>query len=134
MPFYQFAIASGWNAALGSLANVETTFPKAGIEGYGSYDPGAIRIRADGTQYLAGYAALHWRFSAMTRPELRTAMTTYCNTSYSGKVTSYTLTDNSGTYSRLNAILTLPKLPELDKANSYMTGIIWRFTRLTTAS
>ncbi len=138
MPLYQFAIGAGHNVALGSLTNVETAFPRAGIESYGRYDAGSIRVRADGTVYLAGFPALAWKLSGLTRTEFRSIMTTYCNSSYSGKTTIYTLTDNDTTYSRLNAILTLPKLPEVDadtgRSNNYLVNVILRFTRLATAS
>lgn len=136
MPFEDYRIAAGWGVQLASLTNIESIVPTSDRafvppDVYGSYDPGQIRIRADGTVYLAGFTSVRWRFSVMTRAQHRYLQTTYCNSSYSGKVTIYTRTDaGSATYTRYNAILILPKLPELQKRFTGFEGVTLTFTRL----
>jgi hypothetical protein len=116
MAIYSYAIAAGNDNAAG-LVNIENItpsgdnafYPPAGI---GTYNPGDFRMRGDSTLYLAGYASCEWVFRKITRAQLRYLMDTYCSSSYSGKVTITTKTDNANTYANYNAVMLLPKLVE----------------------
>lgn len=130
-----YRIGAGYNVALGSLVNIESITPVGDqrflvVNSFGSYDPGAARVRADGTIYLAGYATVLWRLAALTFKQYEYLSTTYCSGGISGKVTIYTRLNAIGTYVRCNAILILPKLAELDKRVSAFANTALTFTRV----
>ena len=119
MPRYDYRIAAGHNVPLANLVNIETIIPSGDRRFYpprsfGTYSPGAIRVRADGRLYFAGFPSLTWKFSILTIAQFKYLQTTYCNNSYSGKVTIYTKLDDNSTYVRCNAIMVLPVLNTLD--------------------
>lgn len=134
-PFYNYMIGAGWNVALVSLTNFESLSisgePPLKVGGmYGTYDPGLMRIRGDGTVYLAGYGSCALPFPGITRGQVRYLSTTFCNSSYSGKVTIYTRLDDPATYARFNAIMRLPKLSESQKRWAAFQDYVVRFDRL----
>lgn len=134
-PFYLYAIAPLWNVALASLTNFESLSisgePALKVGGmYGTYDPGVMRIRGDGTLYLAGYPSCALPFPGITRGQVRYLSVTFCNNGYSGKVTIYTRLDDPATYARYNAVMRLPKLSESQKRWSSFQDYIVRFDRL----
>lgn len=123
MAVYLFKIGAGWNLPDGSLTNVEDIHPTNDVNCYppvALYNPGNYLIRGDGSLYIAGYPAVQWVFGGnpggkITRLQARYFQDTYCNGGYSGTVTINTLTDNPGTYTRANAVMILPKLPDSGK-------------------
>jgi len=130
-----YRIAAGHNIALIALTNIETITPPGDtrfvvVNSFGSYDPGAVRVRADGTVYLAGYATVVWRLAALTFKQYEYLSTTYCAGGVSGKVTIYTRLNSIALYKRCNAILILPKMPELDKRVSAFANTALTFTRV----
>ncbi len=134
-PWQEYAIAAGWNnTAL--LKTIESITPPSDrpfypVNGYSSFNPGAIRIRGDGSIYLAGYPSCGWRFSAMTRKQYQYLMSTYTvgGNSYSGKVTIRTRKDD-GTFANYNAVLLLPILPEVQRVLKLYRDVEIRFSRL----
>lgn len=134
MPFYDYRIAAGNNNAAG-LVNIESITPTSdkpfsAPNNFGQFDPGQFRIRADGKVYVAGFGVASWVFSAMTKAQYRYLMETYCNNSYSGLVTIRTRTDDPDTYANYNAVMILPKLPEMRKVTSGFADCSVRFMRL----
>lgn len=134
MPYYSYALAVGYNNAAG-LVNVENIIPTGGTrfyppDSYGRYDPGQVRIRADGAVYLAGFASTTWLFKGITRLQYDYLSDTYCGSSIAGKVTIRTLTNDPSTYANFNAILILPKLVDLRKVTSGFADCNVRLVRL----
>lgn len=133
MAFYDYRIAAGFNNAVG-LVNVEK-IAIAGERGfimqnYGHFNPGAFKVRGDGTLFLSGFGSTSWIFEAITKNQFRYLQETYCNNGYSGKVTIRTRTDDPDVYANYNAIMILPKLPDLRKVTSGFADNRVTFTRL----
>lgn len=128
MAIYDYRIASGQNLPLGSLTNVEDITPTGDRSFYppqtfGSYDPGAARLRPDGSVYHAGFPSVVWKWRSMTRDQYKYLQDTYCNGGYSGTVTIYTRTEDDSAYERYNATLRLPKMPEADLNFTHFTNV-----------
>lgn len=134
MAIYSYAIAVGNDNAAG-LVNIEnitpsgdkTFYPPAGV---GTYDPGQFRLRGDQTLYISGHASCEWVFRKLTRAQVRYLMDTYCGSSYSGKVTITTKTDNANTYANYNAVMILPKLNESGRNYTIYTDYRVRFVKV----
>lgn len=134
MPFYGYAIAAGNNNAAG-LVNFELITPSGeprflAPQNFGHFDPGAIRIRGNGTMYLAGFGSTSWVIEAITKGQFNYLQDTYCGSSYSGLVTIRTRTDQADTYSNFNAVMRLPKLGDMRKVTSGFADCRIRFDRL----
>ena len=137
-PLQQYKIASGYNVASGSLVNVETIVPSGDQPFFsprasGLYDPGTERDRGDGTILYVGFAWLYWEFQVMTRAQLAYLRTTYCGGDWSGKVTINT-TLGGTTYSRMNAVMKLPKPVDSDGAFFAFKNYRAKMTRLVASS
>lgn len=137
IPRYAYKIAAGANNAAG-LVNIESLVPSGGTafyppEGYGGYNPGQFRIRADGTVYIAGFASTVWRFKKLTRKQYDYLRSTYCGSSYSGNVTIATRT-GADSYSNLTGVLILPIPADMERHFTVWQNVDLRFVRLTTAS
>lgn len=120
MPVYQFAIAAGWDQPLGSLTNVELLKPSDGPyfhapDVYPGYDDGNPNIRGDRMVSYNGSPSLPWRFMSFWKSQRYYLYHTVNGDSNTGKVTIYTLTNKNTTYTRLNAIMNLPKLSQSSK-------------------
>lgn len=138
-PWYEYAIAAGWNNTTG-LRNIESLTPSGDKpfrtpNAYSAFNPGTLRLRADGIAYVEGFPSTAWLLDVLTRKQYQFLMTTYSTggNSYSGKVTIRTMTP-SGSYANYNAIMLLPIMPELDRAFKIYRSVQIRFTRLTTPS
>lgn len=138
-PWQEYAIAAGWNSA-NLLKNIESIIPAGdrafcAPNAYSAYNPGTLRLRADGVAYVEGFPSVTWMMAILTRKQYQYLMTTYSTggNSYSGKVTIRTMTP-SGSYANYNAIMLLPIMPELDRAFKLYRSVQIRFTRLTTPS
>lgn len=135
----QEAIAAGWNVALVSLVPITSITPTndevfGGPKSTGLYDPGVSKVAGDGNIFLLGYAAAQWLFSRLTWLQWYYASATWCAGGLSGPVTILTpLNSQNGTYTRMNAILTLPKPSDLRSEYRYQEAV-WKFTRLRTPS
>ena len=132
--FPSLAIAAGYNNSI-ALAAIEAITPPGDKpfltpRALGLYDPGAFRIRGDGTLYTAGYPTAQWLWSAISQAQVRYLMETYCNNGYSGKVTFSTRTDDPDVYTIYNAVLLLPKLSESDKRYKFFRNYTATFARL----
>lgn len=136
-PFYQYAIASGYNVAAGSLVNIENIKPNGDIynffapKAYGFFDPGQRKVRGDGTILMVGFPTVVWAFDVVTRLQHEYLITTYSTggNTYSGKVTINTRLGTS-TYVRYNAILNLPKPIEANGPMYAFRDYHVEFTRL----
>lgn len=134
MALYSYAIAAGHNQAA-SLINFERIQPTGepyflAPQNFGHFDPGAIRIRGNGTIYLAGFGSTSWIIEAITKGQFRYLMETYGGNSYSGLVTIKTRTDDPDVYANYNAVMRLPKLEEMRKVTSGFADCRIRFHRL----
>lgn len=139
-PAYQYALASGYNQPIGSLVNIETIKPSGDVyfyppEGLGNFDPGQEKVRTNGLAFYSGFNETKWTWRGkITLAQARYLMDTYCNGGYSGTVTVLTTTDNKETYTRLNAVMKLPKLPEATRNFKVYTQYQVTLRRLTTAT
>lgn len=132
-PDYQIAV--GWNnaASLRSIESITPTndsaFPPPSA--YNGFDAGSVLVKGDGQTYLSGFAAFTWRFSHLTWAQYQYLIATYSTggTSYSGKVTVRSRIQ-TGSFANYNAILLLPKLPELQRTRKIYRDVEIRFTRL----
>lgn len=138
-PWYEYAIAAGWNNVAG-LRNIESITPIGDKSfrppnAYSAFNPGTLRLRADGIAYTEGFASTAWTFSALTRAQYQYLMTNYSigGNSYSGKVTIRTMTP-AGTYANYNAVVLLPIMPDLDRAFKIYRNVQIKFIRLATPS
>lgn len=116
---YQLAV--GWNNA-GQLAGLEGILiandflPFKAHRSWGTYSPGEMVVRGDGTVIFDGYPSCQWIFGGMTRLQLQHLQDTFCNGGYSGKVTLRTATDNvnastgAPAFENYNAIMLLTPL------------------------
>lgn len=139
-PFYQYMIAANYNVALNSLTNIETIKPTNDLyyffapKAYGFYDPGQRKVRGDGTILMVGFPVVTWVFDVITRLQHEYLIATYSTggNSYSGKVTINTRLGTSS-YSRMNAIINIPKPIEADGPTYAFRNYRVEFTRLATA-
>ncbi len=138
MTYYEdYRIATGFNVALGSLTNIEGITPP-GDEPFAApkalplYDQGKIAVRLNGLQFTRGYPNVQWFFSRMTYVQLAYLASTYCSGGLSGQVTIYT-TLGAAAYSRMNAVINLPKPATLRSQYRY-TDVAITFTRLSASS
>lgn len=137
-PFYQYKIASGYNVGAGSLVNIESITPTNDIysffapKAYGFYDPGQRKVRGDGTILMVGFPTVTWVFDVVTRLQHEYLIANYGNNGYSGKVTINTRL-GSTSYSRMNAIMLIPKPIEADGPTYAFKNYRVTFTRLATA-
>lgn len=138
-PWYEYAIAAGWNnpALLKALESITPVGDKPfrPPNAYSAFNPGTLRLRADGIAYVEGFASTTWTLSVMTRAQYRYLMANYTigGNSYSGKVTIKTMTP-AGTYTNYNAIMLLPIMPDLDRAFKIYRNVQIKFIRLATPS
>lgn len=139
-PWYDYAIAAAYNNASG-LKRIETIIPSGEskafppVNAYSAYNPGTLRLRADGLAYITGYASTEWRFSYLSVVHYRYLISTYSTggNSYAGKVTIRTRIAD-GTFANYNAIMLLPILPKLNRTYLKYRDVVIRFTRLATPS
>lgn len=134
MATYSYSIKAGWNQALVDLVNIEDIVPSGDVafyppEGFSSYQAGQLKVRGDGTEYIAGYGMTVWQFGVLTRKQWEYLSTTYCAGGWSGKVTIYTRTGKTA-YARYNAVMHLPQPAELRRRFLYFEDVPIRFTRL----
>lgn len=123
MPVYQFKIAAGWNQPTGSLVNVELIKPTGGKyfyppDVYPGYDNGSENVRGDQMVAYNGFPSVPWRFMLLYKYQWYYLYHNINGDSNSGQVTINTLTNINGvtpTYTRLNAIMDLPKLSSTQK-------------------
>ncbi len=134
MSLYNYGIAAGWNNTPSNIEGITPTsdrkfFPPTA---FSSFNPGTIRVRADGQLYETGFESVTWRFSVLTRKQYQYLMTTYStgSNSYSGKVSIRTI-GVDGNYADYNAIMILPTLPELTRQFIAYRDVDVRFIRLT---
>jgi len=131
-PSYQIAVGNNNAAGLTSLEALtpasDTHF--APVRVYWNYDPGARRIRSDGTLYHAGFPSQVWQASVLTKSQWQYLKATYCNSGYSGAVTIRTRFSDPTTYANYNAILTLPKEIETQQRSRVYIDVALTFTRL----
>lgn len=139
MPVYQFKIAAGWNVASGSLTNIELIKPTGSQlfyppDVYPGYDNGEENVRGDGMVSYNGFAEVPWRFMFLLKPQWNYLYSTINGNSNTGKVTINTLTNQVNNYTRLNAIMVLPKLSTTQKNFDNVGPYTVMMTRLTTPS
>lgn len=133
----QEAIAAGFNVALVSLTPIASITPTgdeqfAPPKSTGLYDPGMFVVDGDGNINIQSFAVAPWMFTRLTWLQLYYASATWCSGGWSGPVTVLTpIGSQNGTYTRLNAILILPKPSELRSEYRYQEAV-WKFTRLKT--
>lgn len=139
MQLYQYKLAAGYNNAAG-LVNIESIIPTGDRafsppQGYASFSPGVLRVRADGLRYVAGFQTILWIFSLLTAAQWRYLQDTYTvgGNSYSGKVTVANRNED-GSYSNYNAIIYVPPLPELASNRKWLNyrDVEIRFARAVT--
>ena len=122
-PKYQYMIGAGYDLPLGSLTNVELIVDDNGVYCYppasfGEYMPGAPATRFDGLEYERGRPSTDWPWTGangngyLTYSGAETIRNDYFNGNWSGSLTVYTPTDESGTYARFNAVGTIRKMPD----------------------
>jgi len=137
MALFDYRIAAGYNVALGSLTNIESItvagYKFRAPQVYGTYNPGDYRYRGDGTVYQAGYASVVWKFGALTRGQYEYLRDTILSAAYSGKVTIYTRL-GAATYTRMNAVMVLPKPVDTDGLFYAYKAVDVLMTRLAAAS
>lgn len=140
-PFYQYKIGAGYNVAANSLTNIESIKPTNDIyfffapKAYGFYDPGQRKVRGDGTILMVGFPVVTWEFDVITRLQHEYLIATYSTggNTYSGKVTINTRLGTSS-YSRMNAVMVIPKPVETDGATYAFRNYRVLFTRLAAAA
>lgn len=123
MPVYQFKIAAGWNVASGSLTNIEQIRPSGGQYFYPpavdpGYDNGEENWRGDWMVSYNGFPSVPWLFGVFYKYQWYYLYNNINGGSNTGKVTINTLTyinPSTPTYTRGNAIMTLPKLSSVRK-------------------
>lgn len=136
-PLQKYAIATGWNVALGSLTNWENLSASGvyfkPVRGWGNYQDGIDRVRGDGLTGSDGDPSTAWDWVCY-HAQYVYVRTTILNGSRSGKVTIYTVTDTPNTFVRMNAILILPQLTAIDWVGRKTRTIRLPFTRLEASS
>lgn len=136
-PQYDYKIAAGWNQPDGSLVNIEAIRPVGGKyfyapSAYSSFNPGSVRLRMDGNVYNTGFPSADWQFSTLWRDQFQFLQQEYTvgGNSYSGNVTVQTR-NIEGTYTKYNAVLVLPTLPEIERNFTAYRNVSIKFTRLS---
>lgn len=136
----EYAIAAGYNVALLSLTKLRTLVATGDTRPFwmphcrGLYDPGLEEVDGDGLTTFKGSAAAPWLWDAMTWNQYVYLNTTYCASSYSGKVTIYTRLGGDTTYYRMNAVMKLPKPSDTDGKFYAPKRVQVMMTRLRVAS
>ncbi len=116
-----YRIQSGYDQPFGNLIDIETIsvsgelFP--GPKAIATYDQGNIKFRLNRRTFLQGDPNVTWQFGFMFYEQFSYLNSTYCAGTFSGLVTIYTTTGGVS-FSRLNAIMILPKQVEL-------SSVIW---------
>ena len=133
----QESIAAGYNVALVNLIRISSIIP-SGDEYFGDpksvglYDQGIVKYNGLGGITTQGFRMAPWMFTRLTWLQYYYASATWCGGGLSGEVTILTpLNSQNGTYTRLNAILHLPKPSELRSEYRY-NEVPFKFTRLRT--
>lgn len=132
-PDYQLAVGNNNAAGLAVLEGVTPsgdTRPFLYPQVYPNWDPGTFKTRADGTLYVAGFAATRWVYAVLTKLQVAYLMTTYCNGGWSGAVTVRLRLGTPSTYANYNAILRLPKFTDTQMQQRYFRDYPLTFTRL----
>lgn len=135
----QESIAAGNNVSLGSLIRISSIIPTndeyfADPKSTGLYDHGIVKYDGNGNIKLQGFALAQWMFTRLTWLQYYYASATWCSGGLSGPVTILTpLNSQNGTYTRINAILHLPKPSELRSEYRY-NEVMFKFTRLQVPS
>lgn len=120
MAFQNYQIAAGWNAA-GSLANIETAFPKYQnkplIVRARRFNEGIKRIRGDKQRSTSGFQSFVWFCKVLSVAQWNYFQDNYSSggSSYSGKVTVRTRKSDD-TYANFNAVMHLPDPSEMDSS------------------
>lgn len=129
--YSNYKLASGHDNA-GALSSIETILGREGVHPFpfGTYSPGVMKIRGDGTVYIAGQKTAKWPFRFILWSMHKTLMTSYCNGGYSGLVTVRTRADDSSTYANYNATMILPLLPEVRTESQRFEDYVITFTRM----
>lgn len=132
--FADYRIAAGNGVALGSLTNIESITPTNDRRfkpprSMGLRNPGVYRVRGNGTVYIAGFPSTVWLFEPMTWLQYEYFNSTWLNSAYSGLVTIYTLSAKN-TYTRYNAVATLPKPDEVNGLFYAARNVSIKMTRL----
>lgn len=120
---YQYMLGAGYNLPLGSLTNVELVQDYNGKylyapQSFGSYMPGAPKIRLNGVEFESGFPSVDWLWTGnggrgiITYGGARKLRTNFLNGQWSGTLTIYTKTTNETSYELYNAVGTLRKFPE----------------------
>lgn len=118
--FPEFKLADNHNNAAG-LASIEDIIPAGDYrgfvvpDGFATFNPGVLRVRADGITIETGYPSAEWLFGGMTRLQYNYLRATYCaGGGLSGEVTVRVMIE-TGAYANFNAILTVPPLPVINQ-------------------
>lgn len=110
MPFYEFSIAVGHDAA-DDLENIEAIVPTDDVafkvpDGFATFNAGIIRVRHDGLDISAGFKSAIWLFPGLTRLQWQWLW------ERRGLVTIRTLNDEYA-FANYNAVMSVPKLAAL---------------------
>jgi hypothetical protein len=132
--YADYRIAAGHNVALASLTNIESVTPSTDRQfkppkSLGLRSPGVYRVRGNGTIYIAGFSSTVWLFEPMTWLQYEYFNSTWLNSAYSGLVTIYTRSARN-TYTRYNAVATLPKPDEVNGIFIAPRNVSIKMTRL----
>lgn len=128
-----YAIAAGYNVALGSLVLISSINPGDGDtydppKGLPLFDDGQVEARLDGHLSTQGYNEVTLFFTRLSYLQYSYWKSTYCNGGLSGEVTVL-LTLGSSSFVRKNSIMHIKKPKELDSEYRYKNVEI-TFTKL----
>jgi hypothetical protein len=133
------SILAGWNQPLVNLVLLTSIVPSGdeafvGVKSTGLYDQGLVAFDGDGNITTKGFRSTGWFLTRLTWLQYYYASITWCSGGLSGPVTIYTpLNSQNGTYTRMNAILVLPKPSELRSEYRYNEAT-FKMTRLKVPS
>jgi hypothetical protein len=123
MPFQNYQWASGFGNTE-AFVNVEDDVTKYRnkpliVSGRARFDDGILRTRADLLRYLTGLKSFTWTVPVMSIAQYEYIQTNYTvgGNSFSGRMTIKTRISDD-TYADFNAILYLPKQPELTRTRT----------------
>lgn len=122
-PTYDYRIGAGYDLPLGSLTNIEnivdangkTLYPPVA---YPNFLPGVPATRFDGLEYERGRPFIEWQWTGnngngyLTYTGAEKLRADYFNGNWSGSLTIYTQTDDTGNYALFNAVGTIKKQPD----------------------
>lgn len=132
-PDYQIAVGNNNTAGLVAIESITPAGDTRNfqpVRAFWDYDPGVRKVRADGTDYFAGYAVHGWTCAVLTKLQWQYLKDTYCNGGYSGAVTIRTRFGQPNTYANFNAVLRIPKESETGQAGPFYRDVRLLFTRL----